>query len=110
MEEEAVGRDEVRAARALLGVQAAAGDRTHHQAHPSRQGTPSRLQGQAGMAFPSRSDHTLSDRDGSADDSMLFVIADVGRVVYRSIICVCAAMSRVLVIWVNVFQSLISQV
>jgi hypothetical protein len=50
MEEEAVGRDEVRAARALLGVQAAACDRAHHQAHPSRQGSPSWLQGQAGMA------------------------------------------------------------
>ena len=49
MEEEAVGRDEVRSARALLGVQAAAGDRAHHQAHPPRQGTPSRLQGQAGL-------------------------------------------------------------
>ncbi|KAM3256526.1 hypothetical protein ACQJBY_049145 [Aegilops geniculata] len=49
MEEEAVGRDEVRAARALLGVQAAAGHRAHHQAHPPRQGPPSRLQGQAGV-------------------------------------------------------------
>ena len=45
MEEEAVRRDEVRAARAVLGVQAAAGDRAHHQAHPSRQGAPPRLQG-----------------------------------------------------------------
>ncbi|KAM3365991.1 hypothetical protein ACQJBY_015516 [Aegilops geniculata] len=49
MEEEAVRRDEVRAARALLGVQAAARHRPHHQAHPPRQGTPSRLQGQAGV-------------------------------------------------------------
>ena len=34
MEEEAVGRDALRAARALLGVQAAAGHRPPHQAHP----------------------------------------------------------------------------
>uniref|UniRef100_M8CP64 Ribosomal protein L15 n=1 Tax=Aegilops tauschii TaxID=37682 RepID=M8CP64_AEGTA len=40
MEEEAVRRDEVRAARALLGVQAAARHRPHHQAHPPRPGTP----------------------------------------------------------------------
>jgi hypothetical protein len=52
MEEEAVGRDEVRAARALLGVPPAAGHRPPHPPHPPRQGPPPRLQGQAGR-FPS---------------------------------------------------------
>jgi len=50
MEEEAVRRDAVRAARALLGVQAAAGHRPPHKAHPPRQGPPPRLQGQAGRS------------------------------------------------------------
>ena len=52
MEEEAVGRDAVRAARALLGVQAAASHRPPHQAHPPGQGPPPRLQGQAGRSPP----------------------------------------------------------
>jgi hypothetical protein len=38
MEEEAVGCDALRAARAVLGVQAAAGYRPPHQAHPPWQG------------------------------------------------------------------------
>jgi hypothetical protein len=50
MEEEAVGRDALRAARAVLGVQAAAGDRPPNEAHAPRQGPPPRLQGQAGRS------------------------------------------------------------
>jgi hypothetical protein len=50
MEEEAVGCDALRAARAVLGVQAAAGYRPPHQAHPPGQGPPPRLQGQAGRS------------------------------------------------------------
>jgi hypothetical protein len=50
MEKEAIRRDAVRSTRALLGVQAAAGHRPPHKAHPPRQGPPPRLQGQAGRS------------------------------------------------------------
>lgn len=49
MEEEAVGCDALLAKGEVLGVPSASIDRARHSAHAPWQGSPSRLQGQAGI-------------------------------------------------------------
>ena len=71
MEEEAVGSDEVRAEGPLLGVPPTPFHRPRHAPHPPRQGSPSRLQGQAGPPFL-----LLIEVDNVVEDNMAIIQFD----------------------------------